>query len=224
MLDRIATSDLGVETIGRFEDHPLFPEEIQSLGRVVNRRRIEFATGRYCAKKAISWLGVTPSAIVIGDGREPVWPSGIVGSITHCSGYCAAVAAKSSQVLSIGIDAEENLPLPEGVWELIAGNQQQSVLAHHSDTLICWDRLLFCAKEAVYKAWYSITKQWLDFSDCQIVWDPCQMPRSLAGGLICGDFVAQLKRPCRVDRRQIDEFQGRYIASPSHLATLVQVR
>jgi len=106
MLDRIATSDLGVETIGRFEDHPLFPEEIQSLGRVVNRRRIEFATGRYCAKKAISWLGVTPSAIVIGDGREPVWPSGIVGSITHCSGYCAAVAAKSSQVLSIGIDAD----------------------------------------------------------------------------------------------------------------------
>ncbi|MFM7926810.1 MAG: 4'-phosphopantetheinyl transferase superfamily protein [Pirellula sp.] len=91
-------------------------------------------------------------------------------------------------------------------------------------TVICWDRLLFCAKEAIYKAWYSITKQWLDFSDCHIVWDPCQMPRSLAGGLICGDFVAHLKRSCRVDRREIDEFQGRYVASTSHLATLVQVR
>lgn len=176
------------------------------------------------AQKAISLLGVTPTAIVIGDGREPVWPVGIVGSITHCSGYCAAVAAKSSQVLSIGIDAEENLPLPEGVWELIASNQQPSALAHHSEPLICYDRLLFCAKEAVYKAWYSITKQSLDFSECHILWDPCQLPRSLTGGLICGGFVAELKRPCRVDRRQIDEFQGRYIASPSHLATLVQVR
>lgn len=223
MLEKIATSDLVVEAIYRFEDYPLFPEEIQSLGKVVDRRRMEFATGRYCAKKVISLLGVTPSAIVIGDGREPLWPRGIVGSITHCSGYCAAAAAKSSQVLSIGIDAEENLPLPEGVWELIAGNQQPSVLAHHSDPLICWDRLLFCAKEAVYKAWYSITKQWLDFSECHIIWDPCQLPRSLTGGLICGDFVAHLKRSCRVDCRQIDEFQGRYVASPSHLATLVQV-
>lgn len=133
MLERIATSDLVIKAINRFEYHPLFPEEIHSLDNVVDRRRIEFATGRYCAKKAISLLGVTPIAIVIGDGREPVWPSGIVGSITHCSGYCAAVVAKSSQVLSSGIDAEENLPLPEGVWELIASNQQPSVLAHHSE-------------------------------------------------------------------------------------------
>jgi 4'-phosphopantetheinyl transferase EntD len=224
MLERIATSDLVVKAINRFEDYPLFPEEIKILGNVVDRRRIEFATGRYCAKKAISLLGVTPTAIVIGDGREPVWPSGIVGSITHCSGYCAAVVTKSSSILSIGADAEENLPLPEGVFELIADTQERVGSTNLNAMTIHWDRLLFCAKEAVYKAWYNITKEWLDFSDCRIGWDPYQMPRSLAGGLICGDFVAQLKRPCRVDRRQIDEFQGRYIASPSHLATLVQVR
>lgn len=224
MLDWIASSDVVVETIDSFQDYPLFPEEIKSLGNVVDRRRIEFATGRQCARRALCSLGLTPSAILIGAGREPIWPMGVVGSITHCAGYCAAVVTKSSSILSIGADAEENLPLPEGVFELIADTQERVGSTNLNAMTIHWDRLLFCAKEAVYKAWYNITKEWLDFSDCRIGWDPYQMPRSLTGGLICGDFVAQLKRPCRVDRRQIDEFQGRYIASPSHLATLVQVR
>lgn len=223
MLQWIAPSDVVVETIDRFDDYPLFPEEKVCLGKVTDRRRIEFATGRECAKRALRSLGLNPTAILIGNGREPIWPKDIIGSITHCSGYCAAVATKSPWILSIGIDAEENLPLPDGVLELIAIDQERTVISNNNQLLIQLDRLLFSAKESVFKAWYSITREWLEFSDCCIVWDPCQMPSSLLGGEICGDFVAELKRPCTTENRLIYQFQGRYIVGPTHLATLVKV-
>jgi 4'-phosphopantetheinyl transferase EntD len=224
MLQRIAEREVVVETLDRFADYTLFPAEIECLGKVTDRRRIEFATGRECVKRALRALGLPPTAILIGAGREPVWPSGLTGSITHCSGYCAAVVTKSPDILSIGVDAEENLPIPDGVLELVANDQERAIISNLDDLPIHWDRLLFSAKEAVYKAWYSITMQWLEFSDCHIAWDPCQVPKLLSEGLICGAFVAQLKRTCWVDDREFHEFQGRYIASPTHLATLIQVR
>ena len=223
MLQWIAPSDVVVQTIDKFDDYPLLPEEKLCLGKVTDRRRIEFATGRECAKNALRSLGLTPTAILIGNGREPIWPKDIIGSITHCAGYCAAVATKSPWILSIGIDAEENLPLPEGVLDLIAIDQEQAVISNMNQTSIHFDRLLFSAKEAVFKAWYTLTREWLEFSDCCIDWDPCQTPRVLLGGKLHGEFVAQLERPCATANRLIYQFQGRYIVSPSHLATLVHV-
>jgi 4'-phosphopantetheinyl transferase EntD len=168
-------------------------------------------------------LGLPPTAILIGNGREPIWPRNVVGSITHCSGYCAAVATNSPLILSIGIDAEENLPLPDGVAEIVATVQERADISNMNDPSIAWDRLLFSAKEAVFKAWYSLAREWLEFSDCCIVWDPCRRPSSVPKDRICGDFIAKLKRPCTTANRLIEVFQGHYIASPTHLATLVQV-
>jgi 4'-phosphopantetheinyl transferase EntD len=37
---------------------------------------------------------------------------------------------------------------------------------------VCWDRLLFCAKEAVFKAWFPLAGSWLDFADASIEFDP----------------------------------------------------
>src|SRR5208283_6057556 len=70
------------------------------------RRVADFATGRRCARSALLKLGLTPESILVGPYREPVWPEGIVGSITHCPGFYAAALAHRRDLRSIGIDAE----------------------------------------------------------------------------------------------------------------------
>ncbi|WP_423832395.1 hypothetical protein [Streptomyces manipurensis] len=70
------------------------------------RRRAQFATARACARRALAGLGREPVALLPGPGGAPQWPSGVVGSITHCEGYRAAVAAPAGVVAALGIDAE----------------------------------------------------------------------------------------------------------------------
>ena len=99
----------------------------------------------------------------------PLFPDGFVGSITHTQGFRAAVAAPYSSVRSIGIDAEPADALPEGVFDAIARASevpQMSKLVAAGVT--CPDRLLFCAKEATYKAWFPMTQRWLDFDQAEI--------------------------------------------------------
>lgn len=104
MLKSIVPSRVFLETLCELEDYPLSPEEELSLGRVVQNRKREFATGRACAHRANRAMGLTPSPILVGAGREPIWPSGVTGSITHCRGLCAAAVASSDEVRSIGLD------------------------------------------------------------------------------------------------------------------------
>ena len=92
----------GVECAEAFGDPPeaaLFPAEEALLARAVQKRRREFATGRHCARSALGALGVGPAPILPGQAGAPQWPSGIVGSITHCAGYRAAAVARASEVL-----------------------------------------------------------------------------------------------------------------------------
>ncbi|MET7350958.1 4'-phosphopantetheinyl transferase family protein [Streptomyces mirabilis] len=107
----------GVSAVEMFGDPwsapPLFAQEMPLVERVVDRRRHEFATTRACARKAMSKLGFTPSPILRGSHGEPLWPTGLVGSLTHCEGYRAAVLARIEDMAAVGVDAEANSPLPE---------------------------------------------------------------------------------------------------------------
>jgi 4'-phosphopantetheinyl transferase EntD len=157
----------------RREDVPesdLFPEEREAMGKAVEKRRREFATGRACARDALAQLGIPPRALPPGEGGAPQWPRGTVGSITHCEGYRACAAARKTDVLTLGIDAEPNQPLPGEVLPDIALPAEVEWLerALRSDPSIRWDRLLFCAKEAIYKAWYPLARRWLGFEDATV--------------------------------------------------------
>lgn len=98
----------------------------------------------------------------------------MVGSITHCQGYRAAVAAPASLMAAVGIDAEPAGPLPRGVLALITSEAERTHLAHlaSADPSTPWDRLLFSAKEAAYKAWYPATGIWLGFRDATLTLFP----------------------------------------------------
>ena len=110
--------------------------------------------------------------ILSGTHREPLWPPGIVGSITHCSGYCAVAVARSELFASIGIDAEIHAELPQDVLRTIAFEEELEWMRALPPTGIHWDRLLFSAKESIYKAWYPVTKSWLGFKDALVTVKP----------------------------------------------------
>jgi 4'-phosphopantetheinyl transferase EntD len=93
----------------------LFPAEEAQLSGASAQRRAEFATGRACARAALAALGLPATAILRGPRGGPQWPAGVAGSITHCAGYRACAAALLGDVAAIGIDAEPNCPLPDGV-------------------------------------------------------------------------------------------------------------
>jgi len=149
----------------------LFPEEREHIARSVAKRRAEFAAVRRCARRALHELGYPPVPILPGEQREPRWPEGVVGSMTHCSGYCAAAVARSGEVPALGIDAEVHAPLPEGVLELISLETERDrlvALAKAESDSVHWDRVLFSAKESVYKAWFPLTRRWLGFEQADI--------------------------------------------------------
>jgi 4'-phosphopantetheinyl transferase EntD len=143
------------------------PEEEPLIVRSVVKRRNEFITVRYCARQALSQLGMPPVPILKGEKGEPCWPDGVVGSLTHCEGFRGAAVGMRDAVRSVGIDAEPHDVLPNGVLDAISLPDERVELASLPDGLH-WDRILFCAKEATYKAWFPVTRRWLGFEDAHI--------------------------------------------------------
>ncbi|WP_051478771.1 4'-phosphopantetheinyl transferase superfamily protein [Arthrobacter sp. H5] len=143
----------------------MFPAEQILVAGASHKRKAEFSTVRGCARNALSLLDIPPAPILRGPGGAPVWPEGIVGSMTHCRNYCAAAVASASAITAIGIDAEPAQQLPAGVLNLVAGGAEQEAITSLAlaNPTIHWDRLLFCVKEAVYKAWYPLTGLWIGF-------------------------------------------------------------
>ena len=155
-------------------DIELFPQERAALGEAVEKRRREFLTARACAREALARLGLPPAPIATGERGQPLWPAGVVGSITHCDGYRGCALARAGELAGLGIDAEPHAPLPTGVLDQVAGAQELALLAGlaRAHPAVHWDRLLFCAKEAVYKVWFPIADCWLGFEDAALAIDP----------------------------------------------------
>ena len=143
------------------------PEEAPLVARSVAKRRNEFVTVRHCARIALGEIGVAPVPILKGEKGEPCWPDGVVGSLTHCDGFRGAVVARQGEIRSVGIDAEPHDVLPRGVLDAISLPIERSQLST-LPTGLHWDRILFCAKEATYKAWFPLTHRWLGFEDAHI--------------------------------------------------------
>jgi 4'-phosphopantetheinyl transferase EntD len=160
-----------VEVPGHNGDALLLAGEAVYVHKAVAKRKAEFATGRACARRALAKLGLPPLAILQGSNREPLWPVGVVGSITHCEGYAGAAVARKEVVRGIGVDAEIHTGLPSDVLKLVATKDEFDHVAVLPNSL-CWDCLLFSAKEAFFKAWFPITRYWLDFHDVQITFLP----------------------------------------------------
>ncbi len=132
----------------------LFAVELAAVEHASAGRSREFAAGRECARRALEMLGFTRGPLPVGEDGAPLWPDGVVGSITHKGAYRAAAVAPTAAFSGIGIDAELDEPLPAGVLETIASQAELEMVAALlvERAGVAWDRLLFSAKEAAFKA------------------------------------------------------------------------
>lgn len=174
MLAQLLPADVvTVETIGEDPAAALLPEEEFLVAKAVLKRRREVTNARACARRALARLGRPPVPILRGDKGQPLWPDGVVGSITHTTDYYAAAVADAAQVRSVGVDAEVHGALPDGVLAHVAfGPEPPMLAALPADAGVWWDRLLFSAKESVYKTWFPLTGRWLGFEDAELVIRP----------------------------------------------------
>ncbi|MFI6153795.1 4'-phosphopantetheinyl transferase [Kitasatospora sp. NPDC051170] len=197
---------------------PLYPEEAAQIARAVESRRREFTTARLCARRALARLGLPPVAVPPGPLGEPRWPAGVLGSITHSTNYRAAAVARSADVLALGIDVEPDLPLPEDLLESIASPAEHARLLdleQAAPSPVNWGRLLFSAKESVYKAWFPQGRRILDFFDADVTFGP-----PLGGG--DGSFRAHLLlTPLERELGLRADYSGRWLARGGLLLTTV---
>ncbi|PZF99178.1 4'-phosphopantetheinyl transferase family protein [Micromonospora deserti] len=150
----------------------LLAAELACLGeRAVESRRRDFTAGRVCARRAMGALGMPPVAVPAAADRSPVWPAGLVGTITHTRGYCAAAAARAAEFRSVGMDAERHKELNPGVRRLVCLPEEEDRCAR-LPAGISWPAVLFSAKETVYKVWHPVVGTWLDFHDALVELDP----------------------------------------------------
>ncbi|MGH3888735.1 MAG: 4'-phosphopantetheinyl transferase family protein [Pseudonocardiaceae bacterium] len=206
-----------------FDDPPdavLYPQEEAVISRAVDKRRREFRTVRHCARQALRELGLPPAAVLPGEHREPLWPPGVVGSMTHCAGYRAAAVARNRDLLTVGIDAEPHQPLPPGVLDAIALADEQvrigELIAAHGASH--WDRILFCAKESVYKAWFPLTQRWLGFHDAAVTIEPAAIDPTE------GTFSTRLLvRGPKIAGQTLTGFDGRWLIGDSLVITAIAV-
>ena len=103
-------------------------------------------------------------ALPRGSGGAPTWPTGIVGSLSHDARVAVAAIGRCRDVHALGIDVEPAESLPSELLDLIATPQER--LSIRDDPY--HGRLLFVAKEAVYKAVYPLDQVFLEHHDVQI--------------------------------------------------------
>jgi 4'-phosphopantetheinyl transferase EntD len=210
MIERLLPSAVSCEAVRH--DGPatsLFPEEAALLQGATEARRREFATARHCARVALARLGIAAAPILRGAKHEPLWPGDIVGSITHCRGYRAAAVAFSKNIMTAGIDAEPDGPLPDGVERRVLCDPERQWLTGAPQG-VNWDRVIFSAKESIYKAWFPLTGRWLGFDDAVVRIDP-----------EAGVFHARLLVECPPPFRQ---FTGRFLVEDGLVLTAIALQ
>jgi 4'-phosphopantetheinyl transferase EntD len=190
----------GAELTRLEEAEPPLPGEAAGLERAVPRRLREFAAGRHCAREALAELGLPRVALPRRADRQPEWPPGVVGSISHSSDYCAAVVARSATCAGIGFDAEEWGRVTPEIWSRIATPSELARLSATGDSGERWATVLFSAKEAFYKAQFVQSQSFLGFH--AVAFRP----------LGPGGFEIELLREVPGVGRAGDRFAGRHAA------------
>jgi 4'-phosphopantetheinyl transferase EntD len=161
----------GVLTLVEHKDNwptDLAPAERAQLGDVCGKRLAEFAAGREQARRLISAMTGTAEPLLIGNYRQPLWPEGVIGSISHSDVYCAVAVAARDTISDLGIDVETMEALNPEVEDVVLTEAEMAATAS-SDRWV--RKLLFSIKESNYKCCYHLVKAYIDFKQCEVTLD-----------------------------------------------------
>lgn len=137
--------------------------EISALGQVVDKRKAEFIAGRHAARGALGGIGLPTADILIGTHRQPLPPQGAVLTISHDQRLAMAVAAPAEKWLGLGVDIADADELAENLIATICGESDLLNL-QQGESIAGRAKLVFCLKEALFKAIFPQVLDWMDFS------------------------------------------------------------
>jgi 4'-phosphopantetheinyl transferase EntD len=148
----------------------LTESEARAVSHCAPKRIGDFTAGRLCARRALAAFGVQDFSLLPAHDRQPRWPQGYVGSITHTEGYSAAVVGRGAQYLSLGVDAEAIASVHAELWPRILGEAERRQLTQLQapEARLRAAAIIFAAKEAFYKCQFPLTSEWLEFEDLHI--------------------------------------------------------
>ncbi|UWQ23948.1 4'-phosphopantetheinyl transferase superfamily protein [Leisingera aquaemixtae] len=190
---------------------PLADEAAGLSPNAVEKRRKEFAAGRSAVHQAMRQLQIPPAPVQVGSDRAPVWPAGVVGSITHTKSCAMAVLARAGDVQALGIDVEEDTPLKDDLLPAICSAREQAWL-RGQDNPGQMAKVIFSAKEAAYKCQYTLSRAFYGFDGMELEFD-------LAAGAYQAFFTAD--RPPFASGESVG---GRFAIGAGLIMTTAEIR
>ena len=154
-----------------------YPEEAAQVANAIVSRQAEYLGGRVCARAAMQMLGMAPCAILNDAWRAPIWPAGLVASISHSRGLCAAIAGRTENYSALGLDLEQVGRLSEAALRRVMCPGEMERLGSEPNT----GSLLFSAKEAFYKAQFGLYAASPAFHDLELSMDWAQGKLEVVG-------------------------------------------
>lgn len=202
--------------------HPGVAEEIgvplpDKLHRAVDKRKAEYLSGRLCARQALQQLGFTAAHtfhIGTGDNRQPLWPEGVVGSITHSHGFASAIVAPADAVKSIGIDSEfeiNNKTAGNVTSHILVDGEAHAANRELTNSAEQYLTLIFSAKESIFKCLYPLVNIFFDFHAARVELDPARP----------GRFQFTLLKPLSTDFPAAFQGHGQYTIDGHYVHTAV---
>src|SRR6202051_2882782 len=142
----------------------------QALRHATQKRQREFLAGRWCAKQALQGLGAGSTHVAMAGDRAPIWPDGVVGSITHTGDFAAAAVAWAADIAGLGIDSEQIIDpaAARDIADVCMVDEPTLFKAAHGCSFCEFCTFVFSAKESVFKCLFPLTRKFLEFSDVRI--------------------------------------------------------
>lgn len=177
----------------------LLPAERAQVVSAVEKRQREFAAGRACAHELLDELGLAGAPLLSDAERVPLWPEGVVGSITHAAGLCAVALARSDTLRALGLDLERADAVRPELWRRICRPAEiERLRGLPAPAQSRCASLVFSAKEATYKCLFPESRVPLGFRDVEVELD-----------LDAGRFRVTLWRDVAPFARRGERLEGR---------------
>jgi 4'-phosphopantetheinyl transferase EntD len=155
---------IGYRVIAPQDEDALLPEELLGFQTSVLKVRRQSGAARIVARGLLDGFGFSTTALSRSTSGSPIWPPGVVGSLSHDETIAIAAIARTEHYAALGIDVEPAVPLPPDLARLVATPKERG----RYPASVTESRILFVIKESIYKALNPIDGLFLDFQDIEI--------------------------------------------------------
>ncbi|MBN1899531.1 MAG: 4'-phosphopantetheinyl transferase superfamily protein [Spirochaetes bacterium] len=196
-----------IHTSKRHSIDSLLPEEKSVIAKAVKKRQMDFASGRWCAYQILDMMGRSDRPILTGEGGEPLWPAGICGSISHTDSLACAIGALENNYTSVGLDIEKRTrPISQRALKIILNDDEELWLEQHRGRDL--EKIIFSAKESIFKLLYPLTGKRFYFSYVSII------------SVDDKYFTARLNKDLDDTFKKGNEFKGIYFSDNEYILAI----